>query len=67
MSIVEIDLNQVMLQRLQEKAARQGLPVTEYAKAALEALAQSPDEPSTPQHSIMELEGLGAGLAETEF
>ncbi len=66
MSIVEIDLNQAMLQRLQEKAARQGLPVTEYAKAALEALAQSPDEPSTPQHSIMELDGLGAEIWQDE-
>lgn len=62
MSVLEVDLKPESLQRLQEKAKQQGLPVSEFARTALETLAASPDTIPQPLHSIMELEGLGAEI-----
>jgi hypothetical protein len=58
-----IDLPPEVESRLQEEAARQGIPVPEYVRGLLENLVKRQDTQGVPGHrSLLEFEGLGAEI-----
>jgi hypothetical protein len=58
-----IDVTPELESRLQEEAARQGIPVSEYVRGLLEDIVKRHDILGVRQHrSLLELEGLGAEI-----
>lgn len=66
MSVLEIELKNETRQRLNQAAAKRGLPASELARVALEKLLDDEDIADKPKHSIMELHGLGAEIWKDE-
>ena len=48
-------------QRLNQVAARRGVPTSELVQVAVEKLLEAEEVADRPKHSIMELHGIGKG------
>ena len=66
LSILEVELEKDLQQRLNEVAARRGLPASELIRVAVKNLLESEGVNGRPLHSIMELHGLGAEIWKDE-
>lgn len=62
MSVLEVELEKDMQQRLNEVAAKRGLPASELIRVAVKNLLEAEETKGRPMHSIMELHGLGAEI-----
>lgn len=61
MSVLEIELKHETQQRLNQAAAKRGLPASELVRVAVENLLAAEEVNEQPKHSIMELHGIGKG------
>ena len=66
MSLLEVELETNMRQRLDRLARKRGLPTDEMVRQAVEKLVQAGEAEDKPKHSIMELHGLGAEIWKDE-
>ena len=66
MSVLEVELEKDLQQRLDEMAAKRGLPASELIRVAVKKLLETEEIKGRPLHSIMELHGLGAEIWKDE-